>query len=59
MISEKDWGPGPPGFSSSGGLINLRFTAYTNINSLKLKTVVKNFSIKCDGRDNTKSCVTR
>ena len=27
---------------------------YTNVNSLKLKAVVKNFSIRCDGRDNTK-----
>ena len=27
---------------------------YTNINSLKLKIVVKKFSIMCDGRDNTK-----
>ena len=33
---------------------NLIFTIYTNINSLKLKILVKNFSISCDGRDNTK-----
>ena len=33
---------------------NLIFTTYTNINSLKLKIVVKNFSISCVGRDNTK-----
>ena len=35
--------------------INLIFTTYTNLNSLKLKIVVKNFSIRCDGRDNTKN----
>ena len=34
--------------------INLIFTTYTNINSLKLKIVIKKFSIRCDGRDNTK-----
>ena len=34
--------------------MNLIFTTYTNINSLKLKTVVKNFSIRYDDRGNTK-----
>ena len=34
--------------------INIIFTTYTNINSLKLKPVLKKFSIRCDGRDNTK-----
>ena len=34
--------------------INIIFTTYTNINLLKLKTVAKNLSIRCDGRDNAK-----
>ena len=37
---------------------NLIFTTYTNINSLKLKIVVKKFSIRCDGGITQKSCVT-
>ena len=35
--------------------INLIFTKYANIYSLKLKTVAKNFSIRLDGGNNTKN----